>query len=51
MQDEMTREARLQALTIAVEQIEKQHGKGAVMTPWRRADRENRLHLDKFAFA
>lgn len=31
MQDESTREARLQALAIAVEQIEKQHGKGAVM--------------------
>ncbi len=31
MQDEMTREARLQALNIAIEQIEKQHGKGAVM--------------------
>ena len=31
MSDESTREARLQALSIAVEQIEKQHGKGAVM--------------------
>jgi recombination protein RecA len=31
MADESTREARLQALSIAVEQIEKQHGKGAVM--------------------
>ena len=31
MTDEMTREARLQALNIAVEQIEKQHGKGSVM--------------------
>ena len=31
MQDDITREARLQALTIALEQIEKQHGKGAVM--------------------
>jgi len=31
MQDDITREARLQALTIAIEQIEKQHGKGAVM--------------------
>jgi recombination protein RecA len=31
MIDEATREAKLQALNIAVEQIEKQHGKGAVM--------------------
>ena len=31
MAEDATREARLQALTIAVEQIEKQHGKGAVM--------------------
>src|SRR5207249_3802368 len=31
MGDEMSREARLQALNIAVEQIEKQHGKGALM--------------------
>src|SRR6516162_9614066 len=31
MGEEMSREARLQALNIAVEQIEKQHGKGAVM--------------------
>ena len=31
MADEMNKEARQQALRIAVEQIEKQHGKGAVM--------------------
>jgi recombination protein RecA len=31
MPDELNREARLQALKIAVEQIEKQHGKGAIM--------------------
>jgi recombination protein RecA len=32
MPEDMNREARQQALRIAVEQIEKQHGKGAVMT-------------------
>ena len=32
MSDESNKEARQQALRIAVEQIEKQHGKGAVMT-------------------
>lgn len=32
MAEELSRDARLQALQIAVEQIEKQHGKGAVMT-------------------
>ena len=32
MSDEMNKESRMQALRIAVEQIEKQHGKGAVMT-------------------
>jgi recombination protein RecA len=31
MSDEQNRESRLQALKIAVEQIEKQHGKGAIM--------------------
>ncbi len=31
MPDELNREARSQALKIAVEQIEKQHGKGAIM--------------------
>ncbi len=31
MADETNRESRLQALRIAVEQIEKQHGKGAIM--------------------
>ncbi|MBI4548990.1 MAG: recombinase RecA [Ignavibacteriae bacterium] len=31
MAEELNKEARLQALRIAVEQIEKQHGKGAVM--------------------
>ncbi|HEV8538488.1 MAG TPA: recombinase RecA [Bacteroidota bacterium] len=31
MTNDQTREARLQALNLAVEQIEKQHGKGAVM--------------------
>ena len=31
MPDELNKEARLQALKIAVEQIEKQHGKGAIM--------------------
>ena len=32
MSEEMNKESRMQALRIAVEQIEKQHGKGAVMT-------------------
>ena len=32
MAEELSRDARLQALQIAVEQIEKQHGKGAIMT-------------------
>ena len=31
MSEESTKESRLQALRIAVEQIEKQHGKGAIM--------------------
>jgi recombination protein RecA len=31
MSEELNKEARLQALKIAVEQIEKQHGKGAIM--------------------
>src|SRR6202008_3305592 len=31
MSEETTKESRLQALRIAVEQIEKQHGKGAIM--------------------
>src|SRR5258706_10184770 len=32
MTEELNKEARLQALRIAVEQIEKQHGKGTIMT-------------------
>ncbi len=32
MEETTTRESRLQALRIAIEQIEKQHGKGAIMT-------------------